>query len=75
MMPIVHGLQKKYAGRIDFVYLDAGEERTAPARQRFAFTGTPQFVFLDASGRPVGPTLWGVLPEAELVAALDALLK
>lgn len=75
MMPIVHGLQQRYAGKIDFVYLDASEDRTAPARQRFGFRGTPQFVFIDASGRPVGPGFAGVLPEADLVAALDALLK
>lgn len=71
----MHGLQKKYAGRIDFVYLDASEERTADARHRFAFKGTPQFVFIDATGRPVGPSLLGVVPKADLVAALDALLK
>jgi hypothetical protein len=73
MMPMVHGLQRRYAGKVDFVYLDASDERTAGARQRFNFEGTPLFVFVDAGGTPVGKPRYGLVPEAELIAALDAL--
>jgi hypothetical protein len=74
MIPMVHGLQKRYAGRIDFLYLDAEDERTAAARDRYQFQGTPQFVFVDATGRPVGKPLFGMVGERDLTAALDALV-
>jgi hypothetical protein len=72
---MVHGLQKRYAGRIDFIYLNAEDENTAAARDKYEFVGTPQFVLLDASGRQVGKQLFGMVDEAVLVAALDSLLE
>ena len=70
---MVHGLEKRYAGRIDFVYLDAEDDKTAAVRDRYEFVGTPQFVLLDAQGKQVGKHLFGLLDEAVLTAALDAL--
>jgi hypothetical protein len=70
---MVHGLEKRYAGKIDFVYLDVEDERTAAARDRYEFVGTPQFVFVDAAGRPVGKALFGLIAEPVLAAALDRL--
>jgi hypothetical protein len=70
---MVHGLEKRYAGRIDFVYLNAEDERTAAARDKYEFVGTPQFVLLDAHGRQVGKQLFGLLDEPVLTSALDAL--
>jgi hypothetical protein len=72
---MVHGLQKRYAGRIDFVYLNAEDDSTAAARDKYEFVGTPQFVLVDASGKQVGKALFGMLDEAVLVAALDSLLE
>lgn len=72
---MVHGLQKRYAGKIDFIYLNAEDESTAAARDKYEFVGTPQFVFVDASGRQVGKQLFGMLDEAVLIAALDSLLE
>jgi hypothetical protein len=74
MIPMVHGLEKRYAGRIDFVYLDSEDESTAAARDKYEFVGTPQFVLLDANGRQVGKQLFGLLDETVLVGALDSLL-
>lgn len=71
---MVHGLETRYAGRIDFVYLNAEEENTAAVRDKYEFVGTPQFVLLDAQGRQVGKQLFGLLDEPVLIAALDALL-
>ena len=73
MLPMVHGLQKRYAGKVDFVFLNADEENTAAARDKYEFAGTPQFVFVDASGRQVGKQLFGMVEEAVLIAALDSL--
>lgn len=72
---MVHGLQKRYAGKIDFIYLNAEDDSTAAARDQYEFVGTPQFVPVDASGRQVGKALFGMLEEPVLVAALDALLE
>jgi len=73
MIPMVHGLEKRYAGKVDFVYLDVDDERTAAARDRYEFVGTPQFVLVDAGGRPVGKPMFGLIAEPALIAALDAL--
>lgn len=73
MIPMVHGLQKRYAGKVDFVYLDVSDEQTAAARDRYEFVGTPQFVLLDGSGRQVGKPMFGLIAEPVLTAALDAL--
>jgi thioredoxin-like negative regulator of GroEL len=75
MMPMVHGLEKRYAGKVDFVYLNAEDDRTADVRQRFDFKGTPLFVFVDAAGTPVGKPRYGLVPEQELTASLDALVS
>ena len=75
MIPMVHGLEKRYAGKIDFVYLNSEDETTAAARDKYEFVGTPQFVLLDKNGRQVGKQLFGLLEEAKLVAALDSLLE
>ncbi len=70
---MVHGLQRRYAGRIDFIYLDVSDEATAAARDRYEFVGTPQIVFVDAAGRAVGKPLFGMVAEPVLTSALDAL--
>jgi hypothetical protein len=72
---MVHGLQKRYSGKIEFIYLNAEDASTAAARDTYEFVGTPQFVFVDASGRQVGKQLFGMLDEAVLIAALDSLLE
>jgi hypothetical protein len=72
---MVHGLQKRYAGKIDFVYLNSEDDSTAAARDKYEFVGTPQFVLVDATGRQVGQQLFGMIEEPVLIAALDALLR
>jgi hypothetical protein len=73
MIPMVHGLQKRYEGKVDFVYLDVSLDQTAGARDRYEFVGTPQFVFVDAGGHPVGKPMFGLIDAPVLTAALDAL--
>jgi hypothetical protein len=74
MIPMVHGLQQRYEGKVDFVYLNAEDEDTAAVRDKYEFVGTPQFVLVDAGGRQVGKQLFGLLEEAVLAAALDHLV-
>jgi hypothetical protein len=75
MIPMVHGLEKRYAGKIDFVYLNSEDDDTAAARDKYEFVGTPQFVLVDVKGRQVGKQLYGLLDQAVLVSALDSLLQ
>lgn len=73
MAPIVHGLDQKYRGRIDFVYLDVRDSANAPAKSRFGFTTTPHFFATTADGKVLRDSS-GVL-EAEELERWMALLE
>lgn len=69
MMPIVHGLQQEYRGKVDFLYLDVQDPGTLPAMQRLGFVATPHFFLLAIDGSVLGA--WqGVQDEAVLATAL-----
>ena len=73
MAPVVHGLEKQYEGRVDFVYLDVSDPRNKTATTRLGFKSTPHFFFL----RPDGVTieaLQGVVSRDSLVGALERLV-
>lgn len=67
MAPIVHGLAQQYQGRIDFLYLDAEDPRTAAARTRLGYKSTPHFFTLTADGRVVEQ--WQGVEEAPVLSA------
>lgn len=71
-MPIVNGLEKQFAGRIDFLYLHVGEPRTSDAKARLGFKSTPHIVLLRADGTKAREFI-GVVDERELKGALDEL--
>lgn len=50
MAPIVHGLEAKYFGRINFVYLDADDPNTRPFQQQLGFYYQPEVYLLDGDG-------------------------
>ena len=50
MAPMVHGLEAKYFGRIQFTYLDAGDIGTDPFRRKLGYISQPEFFLLDANG-------------------------
>lgn len=69
MAPIVHGLEKQYGGRVDFLYLDIEDAATAEARTRLGFRATPHFFLLSSQGAVIGE--WqGVQDRAVLDGAL-----
>jgi hypothetical protein len=73
MAPIVHGLEQRYGSRMDFLYLDVQDPRTAEAKQRLGFDATPHFFILDRSGRIRGE--WkGVTGADTLRAGIEAAL-
>jgi hypothetical protein len=50
MAPMVHGLEAKYFGRIQFSYLDADDPLTYDFRQTLDFYYQPELYLLDANG-------------------------
>jgi len=50
MAPMVHGLEAKYFGRIQFTYLDADDPRTSDFQRTLGFAYQPEVYLLDAEG-------------------------
>lgn len=50
MAPMVHGLEAKYFGRINFVYLDADDRNTLPFQRQLGFYYQPEIYLLDGDG-------------------------
>lgn len=50
MAPMVHGLEAKYFGRINFVYLDADDRNTLPFQKQLGFYYQPEIYLLDGEG-------------------------
>lgn len=50
MAPMVHGLEAKYFGRINFVYLDADDRNTQTFQQQLGFFYQPEIYLLDGDG-------------------------
>ncbi len=73
MAPVVHGLEKQYEGRVDFLYLNIAEARNDSAKRAFGFRATPHFFLVNAGGAP-RDTIQGIIPADRLRAALDRLI-
>ena len=71
MAPVVHGLEARYSDRIDFVYLDIDDPRSAPFKSRLGYLVQPQIFMLDGQGVILQQWL-GMVSEADLEAALLA---
>jgi hypothetical protein len=50
MAPIVHGLEAKYFGKIQFSYLDADDPNTFDFQQALGFYYQPEIYLLDEDG-------------------------
>ena len=50
MAPMVHGLEAKYYGKINFVYLDADDIGTDPFQRALGFYYQPEVYLLDGAG-------------------------
>jgi thioredoxin-like negative regulator of GroEL len=73
MAPVVHGLEKQYQGRVDFLYLNIAEARNDSAKRAFGFRSTPHFFLANRAGA-VRESMQGVVPADSLRAALDRLV-
>lgn len=50
MAPMVHGLEAKYFGKIQFTYLDADDPNTREFQRSLGFNYQPEFYLLDGQG-------------------------
>ena len=74
MKPIVYGLEREFNGRLDVLYFDVSDTKYADVQKRLKYRGTPQFVLLRPDGERVRE--WtGIVPEAELRAAMKSVLR
>jgi thioredoxin-like negative regulator of GroEL len=74
MMPIVHGLEQRYDGQIEFVYLDTDDPAVAPFMEEMEMIARPHFYLLDAQGNIVDQWL-GPIKEEQFVRVFDELLE
>jgi thioredoxin-like negative regulator of GroEL len=65
MAPIVHGLEQQYGDRIDFLYLNVEDARTAAPKARLGYRATPHFFTLTAEGRVLEQ--WQGIEEASVI--------
>ena len=50
MAPMVHGLEAKYFGKINFSYIDADDPNTFDIQQALGFRYQPEIYLLDGDG-------------------------
>lgn len=50
MRPVVHGLEDKYAAKIDFVYLDIDDPASDAAKRKLGYRVQPDFYLIDTNG-------------------------
>ncbi|HEY3316990.1 MAG TPA: thioredoxin family protein [Coriobacteriia bacterium] len=72
MKPVVDGLAKRYAGRIEFRRLDANAAATQQLADTFGVQYVPTFVFIGKDGNRADQVV-GEISEQDLVRKLDAL--
>ncbi len=73
MRPSVRRLEETYHDRVDFHILNVDRLATAPLAATYNVSGIPMIVLLDAQGE-VFQRYLGYMSEAELIAAVEALL-
>lgn len=68
MAPIVHGLEAKYYGKINFAFLDIDDPATANFRTELGFRVQPEFYLIDAEGNVI-QKWFGYVPAEDFEAA------
>ena len=74
MKPVVHGLEAKFGGCIDFIYLDIDNPATKSAKDRLGYLAQPNFFLLDKTGKVVWKK-YGFLTDVELEAQLKTVIQ
>lgn len=69
----MHGLEKEFGDRIDFVRINILDPASKPMIEKFGFSATPEFYLVDGDGRVVG--FWDEAVETDLRQAFEDILK
>lgn len=59
----MHGLEAKYAGQVDFIYLDIDDPANETFKRELGYRVQPHIFLLDGSGQIVGQWLGRVTAE------------
>lgn len=73
MAPAVHGLEKIYGDRVNFVYLDRDKDSTAAIRNQLGYVYQPHFFILDGDGNILYQHS-GTVPAEELQTQIEMAL-
>ncbi len=65
----MHGLEAKYTGQVDFVYLDIDDPNTTPFKSQLGYRYQPHLFLLDGAGNVLMQWV-GSVSEADLESAL-----
>ncbi len=65
----MHGLEARYGGCVDFVYIDIDNPASDAVKARLGYRAQPEFYLVDASGN-VQWKQYGYVTEQELEAQL-----
>ncbi len=69
----MHGLEPKYADKVNFVYLDTDDPAVKPWMKQLHYRGMPHLILLDAEGNPVKQWI-GTATQESIAQAFDAVL-
>lgn len=70
MAPVVHGLEVKYCGQVEFSYLDIDDQDTQVFKESLGFLYQPHLFLLDENGAVIAQWL-GYVSGEELDAAIS----
>lgn len=70
----MHGLEAKYGGCVDFVYLDIDNVATQDAKRKLGYSVQPHFFLLDGKGQILWKKL-GFVSAQELEEQIKAVAK
>jgi hypothetical protein len=60
---VVHGLEQKWGGHLEFVYLDIDDDQTTPFKQQLGYRYQPHIFLVDGQGNIVQQWIGGVSGE------------
>lgn len=72
LAPVLKNLENKYAGKIQFIYLDIDDPRTNPFKQALGYQYQPHLFLIDGEGKVLMQWV-GYVAEEELDAVLSSL--